>query len=229
MADPKNIVVYTSITGGKDSLKDNQVTAGIKFIAFLDQRVESSTWEVLPAINQFRDPRRNASMHKILAHQLFPTVKYTVWIDGTITIIRNLLPLLDKLMSACDVATFRHPERTCLYAEAEACKKFRLDDARIIDHQIGGYRSKRVPENLGLFETNVLIRKNNQRVRDFNNLWWSEICCHSRRDQLSMPVAARESGIRLAIIPGNAQNLPHVNPKRCGSDFFVWNPHLTVK
>jgi TOD1/MUCI70, glycosyltransferase-like domain len=226
MVKKNTLLVYTCITGGKDDLKENQVTGGVPFYAFLDDEKASDVWRVCPAANLFRDPRRNARMHKILSHQFFPEVDYTVWIDGTITVTRDIRPLVAKLMAKCDMATFRHPERDCLYQEAEACKKYNLDDSSIIDRQMTLYRSKGVPENLGLFECNVLVRKNSPRVRRFNDIWWSELCSHSRRDQLSMAYAAREAGLAVGIIPGNAQNLPHINPRRSGNDYFAWSAHL---
>jgi len=220
------LVVYTCITGGKDDLKENQVRGGIPFHAFLDQNTDSKTWNVHSAVKRFSDPRRDARMAKILSHQFFPSAKYTVWIDGTITVTRDISPLVEKLMAHCDIATFRHPERDCLYQEGETCKKHNLEHCSIVDQQMQRYRNKGVPESVGLFETNVLIRKNNERVRRFNEIWWSEVCAHSRRDQLSMPYAAREAGLRIGIIPGNAQNLPQLNPKRSGNDYFRWSRHL---
>lgn len=228
MSTAPRIVVYTAITGGKDRLKENQVTAGLPFYAFLDEPVESDTWEVLPAMELFKDPRRNARCHKILAHQLFPDCEYSVWIDGTISVISDILPLIDGLMAGCDVATFRHPERRCLYKEAKTCMRFSLDDRATIEKQVAYYQGKNFAADAGLFETNVLIRRHCPRVAAFNNLWWSELCFHSNRDQISFPYAAWSTGLRIGIIPGNAQNLPHINPRRCGSEYFSWQKHLRL-
>lgn len=229
MSNPPTIVVYTSITGGKDALKERQETEGLRFYAFLDEVTESATWRVYPALNLFHDPRRNARMHKVLCHQFFPKADYTVWIDGTIEVTADIRPLVLKMMEKCEIATFKHPERNCLYEEAEACKSNNLDAGPVIENQVERYRSQGFPRNAGLFESNVLIRKNSPKVRAFNELWWSEICRFSRRDQLSLPYALSKARLPMGIIPGNAQYMPHLNPKRNGSRYFRWYKHATKR
>lgn len=118
MIDIQKVVVYTSIIGGIDKLKEDQVTDSLAFHAFVDRDVPSDTWITNKVSGHLKDPRRTARMYKTLAHQLFPNAEFSVWIDGTISVTSSLIPLIEEFArSGKDLATFRHPERDCLYAE----------------------------------------------------------------------------------------------------------------
>ena len=65
-----------------------------------------------------------------------------------------------------------------------------LDDA---------YRLADVPRNDGLLETNFLVlRLHEPGIGPFLQTWWQEIDAHSRRDQLSVGWALRQTGLRIA-------------------------------
>jgi hypothetical protein len=64
-----DVVVYTAITDGKDQLRDDQVTEGAPFIAYLDSDSPTTLWQIRRACSLFRHPNRNAKIHKALAHQ----------------------------------------------------------------------------------------------------------------------------------------------------------------
>ena len=45
-----------------------------------------------------------------------------------------------------------------------------------------------MPQNYGLSENSILIRRHNKiEVKNIMNRWWKEIISHSHRDQLSLP------------------------------------------
>jgi FkbM family methyltransferase len=222
----KKIIVYTCIIDGFDELKEPSPLEGFEYHAFVDQPATSNTWQVHRITRQFIDPRREARMYKLLAHQHFPDADYTFWLDGSIRITGDLSRLLDEMADQpWDLATFKHPERDCLYAEAQVCKHLNMDAPQVIDRQLAGYRAQGFPEHAGLYETSVLIRRHNDRVRMFNTLWWAELCTHSRRDQLSMPVAARKAGLNIATLQGNPQKMLHIHPGRSGHPCFAWSDH----
>ena len=41
------------------------------------------------------------------------------------------------------------------------------------------------PTNYGLYENGFLIRRNNLKIKFFNEAWWKELSKNSSRDQLS--------------------------------------------
>jgi hypothetical protein len=62
------------------------------------------------------------------------------------------------------------------------------------------YYSRGFPKDWGLCECGFILRRHTPEVKRFNEIWWSEYCKHSSRDQLSMPVALNASGVDLNVI-----------------------------
>ena len=79
----------------------------------------------------------------------------------------------------------KHPQRDCVYLEAQACKYLKKDTSQFIDPQIQRYRAEGYPTHNGMVATGVLARKHTPRVLEFCNAWWQELDKSSHRDQLS--------------------------------------------
>ena len=74
------------------------------------------------------------------------------------------------------------------------------DNKLIIDGQISRYKNKY--ENLkefGLYQGRILFRKNTNKIQKFSIFWMNEILFNSIRDQLSLPVAIKESNVSLSL------------------------------
>lgn len=196
----QDITVITSITGGKDKLREDQVIGNAKFVAYLDEPQESKTWEVRPAYDRFKDPRRNSRIHKIMIHKYVES-KYTIWIDGSLRLLVTPESLIEKYMKGYDMAIFHHPNRKCIYDEAMKCAKLKLDDPEVIIEQAKWYEDHEYAKQKGLCEGGFIIRKNTQKVRDFNEAWWADYTRFSRRDQLSLMPAIDKVGLNVNIIP----------------------------
>jgi hypothetical protein len=190
------IAVLTSITAGKDHLRDDQCVGGAKFIAYVSPEFGSSVWEERPAYDRFRSCRRNSRAPKILSHQ-FCDAEYSIWIDGNIALRTEPSRVVQEYLQEGDLAVFRHPLRNCIYEEAAICIESRLDDPEIINRQVNKYAASGYAKNLGLAEANVIIRRHTDHVIDFNKTWWTEYCTHSVRDQISFMYAAVRAGLRI--------------------------------
>ena len=68
------------------------------------------------------------------------------------------------------------------------------------------YKNCKVNKNNGLSECSVILRKHNEKVKSFNEIWWEEICQGSKRDQLSFDYSVKKSGVNLKYFPGNLPN-----------------------
>lgn len=201
-------VAYTAITGGKDNLRvDQNFDAADRFVAFIDFTPEDAgDWLVVPAHDNFKENNRNAKIHKILPHQYFDC-DYSLWMDGTIALVKPMDYLIEKYLGDADIATFKHPGRPGIYEEAEACKKLGKGDPAKIDKQIATYKKEEYPEQFGLYECTVILRRHTKEVEKLNNYWWSEISRHSRRDQLSFPYVVEEKlGIKVNTFEGTVYN-----------------------
>ena len=201
---PVNIIVYTAITTGYDTLLDNQNKEGATFVAFIeDASVKSQMWDIRRMQKECSDPNRNAKIYKILSHKYFPDCDYSLWIDGNVRLLQPIQRIIDTFMENYDMVLFKHPERTCLYAEAETCATRSLDDPNIIARQINRYRQENYPQNVGLCECTILLRRHSPLVKKFNEAWWEEVCNGSKRDQISFPYIAKKVGLRHCHFPGN--------------------------
>jgi len=228
----KQFIVYTAISRGYDDLKPAlDIWKGeADFVAFLDDRTSSPDWIIRPIHREFRDPCRNAKLHKVMPHLFFPKASYSLWVDGSVQLV-STLPLDQWIMtylSDCDFAVFKH-RRTCIYQEAAECKRRKLDDVAVIDRQMQQYLQEGYPKNNGLAECTVLLRRHTDQVVRFNELWWEQICKHSRRDQLSFNFSANRIGLKFLYFPWSIQKNPHfLRTRHKGSRHQSMNVHEIV-
>jgi Protein of unknown function (DUF616) len=195
-------IVYTTLTGNRDTLKDPLfVPPNWKFVCFTDSpSVRSRNWEIRPICwsSRDRDPVRTARWHKVNAHILFPEADVSIWADASVRVTGDWRHLLWYLGSF-ELASYKHYQRDCLYAEGVECIRLGLDDPLLILSQLLQYRAEGYPERNGLLETAILLRRHNDsKAIEFAKMWWNEIRCGSKRDQISVNYALW----RLNIAPG---------------------------
>jgi hypothetical protein len=223
--DLSDITVISSLTGGKDTLREDQIKGNAHWIAFTDFEFASQVWQYRPAYNKFASPRRNSRVPKLLAHQ-FVNTKYSIWIDANIALLVTPEELVERYLKDHDVALFAHPSRNCLYDEAMVCAVNKLDDPETIIAQVKQYEDEGYGKQRGLCEGGFIIRRHTPKVEQFNNYWWSEYCRHSVRDQLSMMYAFDKAGLQPNVI-----HAPYVGSeleaKR--ADVFSIKAHLTAR
>ncbi len=218
------ITVLTSICGGKDALLDKQKKGKTTFVAYLDKPYSSSTWEIRKAPDLFREPRRNSRIPKLLSHQ-FSNTEYSIWVDGSISLLKPPEELIKRYLKDHDMAVFKHPMRDCIYGEAMKCAVAGLDDPEVIIEQVSTYERKGYAKNKGLCECGVILRRHTSKVKEFNNAWWSEYCRHSNRDQISFMYAVDSVGIRVNMID-EPWRLSKDGLKALRSDFIEMVPHI---
>ena len=79
-----------------------------------------------------------------------------------------------------------HPDRDCIYQEAEAVVELKKDTENIVSIQIHKYLGENYPKNNGMIASGILYRTHNDPVvKELMNEWWNEVKLMSRRDQLS--------------------------------------------
>lgn len=189
----------------------------VDFVAFLDKPQASHGWNVRSIYRRFNDPCRNAKIHKLLPHKYFPEAQYSLWVDGAIKIVSPIPPdqFFEEFLREHDLAVFKHRHRICLYQEGAACLKLDLDSAAVINGQMAKYHAEGYPQNNGLAECTVILRRHTRQIIKFNETWYAEIKRWSRRDQLSFNYVARKLGLKYKLLPGLLDNNPH----------FFWFPH----
>jgi hypothetical protein len=184
--------MYTAITNNYDNLKEiTIVSPEIDYIAFTDNKnLKSKIWKIVQIDDIVMDHVRTVKHIKMLPHLFLKEYQYSIWIDGSMRIKRDIQPLLKHLYKD-QLTVFKHPQRNCIYQEMEVCCNLKLDDTEKMKRQMETYRNIGYPKNNGLIASGVLLRQHhNPEVIQLMEDWWKEIVTHSKRDQLSFNYAA---------------------------------------
>lgn len=191
------VEVYTSFTEGYDEPRSD-----IKNVKY----------------DRFKVVALNAKAPKILSHLFVSDI--SVWVDGNVYLKEIDV---EKILGNSDMAVVRHPIRNCLYQEAIPAKERIKHDPwgrDMIDEQIRHYTDARFPRNYGLWFCCMLIRRDNEVVRRFNEIWWAQICRYSYRDQISFPFAlSKVPDIKIKTLPCPQERVVRE------TDYFWRPPH----
>ena len=150
----------------------------------------------------FHDPKKQANMYMALSHK-YIDADISLYMAGNI-ILRdmNLKKIAKDLLKNKDIAIYKHPKRNCIYKEAASISN--KEDPKIMKIQMDKYRELGYPENNGLVETGMIIRRHTPEVIAFNNAWFAELCLYSKRSQLSFNyVLSLFPDLKVNIIDGN--------------------------
>ncbi|MEA2839179.1 MAG: hypothetical protein QOF41_509 [Methylobacteriaceae bacterium] len=187
-------MVYTCLFGHSEIFNDYRFDdEEVDFICFTDDReLKSSNWHICFAENKLLDPARLSKSFKHLPHRCLPEYDQSLYIDNTVRLVRppsTIFSLLEETQRS--LFMFRHPDRDCVYDEAEVVSSLRFDDPNRVSAQMRFYESLGYPSHNGLNKTFFLLRDHGDgELRKVNEAWHSQVLCHSKRDQLSWNVCA---------------------------------------
>jgi hypothetical protein len=209
-------VVYTAIFGDYDYLHEPRSSpSDVDFVCFTDGEPSSDAWEVrTPELNDLSPSSKNRAV-KILPHRFLANYETSLYVDGNMQILGDVSHLFDDYSGS--LAAPPHPRRSCVYAEAEACKDLGKAEPDAVDHQMERYRQDGMPERFGLWENGLLLRSHHDDdLRRFSEHWWKEFRSNPHRDQLSFPYVVWSLETDVSEISENVQD----------SDLFRLHPHL---
>lgn len=181
--------VYTALVGNYEELKEPTViTPGWKYVCYTDQNITSATWQI-KKIDKSENPSRTAREIKLLFHKYVKT-KYSLWVDASFRINCDLNHWWQRFHAPFTV--IQHPMRKCVYEEAKYCMFAGRGNKEQITKQINRYKQAKIPPNLHLIQSGILMRERTPEVIDFCEQWHDELSKGSTRDQLAfVPVAYR--------------------------------------
>ena len=200
------IIVYSVNTGGYDELRSPDVyDPNIRYILFTDNKYfKSDVWEVnhIDFVDSKLDNRRKARYIKINPHLILPNHDISIWVDHCYKPrFNNAEEFLKEIgFFNNNIMSYKHDVRQCIYSESEEVKQQRLDYDDIVNSQMSRYRIEGFPRNYGLFDSGFTIRKNNEKVNEFNDIWWNEVNNFSARDQLSQVYSSWKTDIKIEPI-----------------------------
>ena len=183
------ITIYTCITGGYDTPFDSfKKKEGYRYVLISDTPIQTQSWENivydfagLEGLSMVKKQR----FIKLHPYIFFDSDNLTVWVDGNLPVNDKLYDYI-KVNEEYDLTFKKHLCNKCIYQECDLVIKCKKDTPENVNRIRERYKKENVPINLGMFETNVIIRKNKEWVRKFMEEWWKEIKENSHRDQLSV-------------------------------------------
>lgn len=203
-------IVYSAVFAGRDGFREPKITNDCKYILFTDDpKIKSDVWDVrLTELTE--SPRRMARKIKLLPHVFLPDHDMSLWIDGSMQQVESF--------GFCDIelGLYKHRYLNSVHEIMERCLKNKWDwESKIKSHYP---KYENFPKHT-VYETAIVMRKNSEKVREFNELWWKELNEGSERDQISLPYVLHKTQIKPTILGGDVTK----------SGFFEYISHPPTK
>lgn len=212
----ERMAVYTSIYGKYDSLCEPLfVDPNCDYYILTNQDVpENSIWKKVDF--QFPEDINTDFLKnryvKMFPHKVFSNYRYSLYIDGNITLVSAVSLYLNEFHCKSGIAMHKHPASSDLYDEIDAC----LMTSKITDVQAKELKQKldkdQFPRNFGMFECNIILRDHqNEACCEIMDSWWNELLKGAKRDQLHFTYALFKLGYTyndLALLGMNMNTNP---------------------
>lgn len=145
----------------------------------------------------------------------------SIYCDGSISPKVSPRELAEEWLESADVALFKHPHRSCAYAEIDACVARQKISAKEAEQARGTLLLSGFPRDYGLWALGVIVRRvhANQIQRFAMPMVW-EMTKHVTRDQLWFPFCLwklRHSERRIRTIDADVFDNPFFSFKRHGT------------
>ncbi|OVA01975.1 Protein of unknown function DUF616 [Macleaya cordata] len=155
-------------------------------------------WKIVVVKNlPYTDMRRVGKIPKFLTHRLFPSARYSIWLDSKLRLQSDPLLILEYFLwrKGYEYAISNHYDRHCLWEEVAQNKKLNKFNHTIIDQQFAFYQNdglkrfnysdprRLLPSNVP--EGSFIVRAHTPMSNLFSCLWFNEVDRFTPRDQLS--------------------------------------------
>lgn len=180
-------VCYSVISGNYDRvIEPDVITSGWQYIMFTDQpSIKTNVWDVRPLPKEIMEDKalNQVKRQRIMKIQPYLFIDYDVclWVDGNMRIKKDLNKFYEKFKGSQFVVA-PHPDRDCIYDEADAIVRYRKDTKQNMAEQQRLYRDDGYPAHAGLCETNIMIRTNTPEVNELMDMWAEWLRKYSHRD-----------------------------------------------
>jgi len=207
--------VFTVLTGNYEPLLEQPAAheSELPFICFTDDPTQTSdTWHIRiiePTI--LNDPARSSRVPKIAAHRYLPEFDVSLYIDNSVLLTAPAEEALDELLpEGAVMGAITHPFRQQLGEEFDAVRAAQRDTHQKIDEQ----REHYLLVDLNAMELPVLCggilarRHHDPLVAATMHRWLAHVMRYSRRDQLSLPVVLKQTGLDVSRSHVNIRQSP---------------------
>lgn len=155
-------------------------------------------WKIVVVRNlPYTDMRRTGKVPKLLTHRLFPSARYSIWIDSKMRLNSDPLLILEHFLwrGGFEYAISNHYDRHCVWEEVAQNKRLNKYNHTVIDEQFAYYQADGLTKfnesdpNMLLPsyvpEGSFIVRAHTPFSNLFSCLWFNEVDHFTPRDQLS--------------------------------------------
>lgn len=217
------VAVYTCIISNYDKLLEPLYKSGYcDYYAVTDFAYDSnSAWKRINS-RYFPDAYKHSKKgpyvnrwFKMHPHELFPNYEYSLYVDGSVLIVADVIPLLLKMMKNNSfLGIHKHSKRSNMETEARVLiKNNKVKNIELLNKQLLAYRNDGFNNNIPLLEATIILRKHNEHIcKHIMNEWWSEFLMYVPRDQISLPYVLWKNGVSVDDITILGEN-EYMNPR----------------
>ncbi|KAK9276920.1 hypothetical protein L1049_006458 [Liquidambar formosana] len=214
------VVVSSCIFGSSDFLRrptSKQISdyskKSVCFVMFVDEQTLSKLssegnvpddrgfiglWRIVTVRNlPYEDMRRTGKVPKFLSHRLFPSSRYSIWLDSKMRLQTDPMLIIEYFLwrTGSEYAISNHYDRHCVWEEVLQNKRLNKYNHSAIDEQFIFYQSDgltkfdpsdpNTPLPSYVPEGSFIVRAHTPMSNLFSCLWFNEIDRFTSRDQLS--------------------------------------------
>lgn len=191
-------IVYTALFGPYD----HPLPAPYNGILFTDQDIKVDGWHIEKVKPPHEDLRYASRYYFDQSCLVMPEAEYTVMHGANAQLKVHPAELATMLPPDINLACLPHWTRASVYDEAQACIRMGKDKKNTIEAQMDRYRKDGFPEDAQLSACILLVRRNTEQLREFENFWWNEVANGSCRDQLSFDYSRWKLDFPIMYLPG---------------------------
>lgn len=163
-----------------------------------DDRGNIGLWKIVVVRNlPSEDMRKTGKVPKFLSHRLFPSSRYSIWLDSKLRLNADPMLIIEYFLwrTVSEYAISNHYIRHCVWEEVLQNKRLNKYNHTAIDEQFNFYQSdgliKFDPSDPKILlpsfvpEGSFIIRAHTPMSNLFSCLWFNEVDRFTSRDQLS--------------------------------------------
>ncbi|KAM3203214.1 putative hexosyltransferase MUCI70 isoform X1 [Capsicum annuum] len=214
------VVVSSCIFGSSDFLRrptsrliSEYSKKNVCFVMFVDEGTLSTLskegsapddggfvglWKLVVVKNlPYTDTRKTGKVPKFLTHRLFPSSRYSIWLDSKLRLSTDPMLIIDHFLwqTGSEYAISNHYTRHCVWEEVLQNKRLNKYNHTAIDEQFSLYQSDGLTKfdpldpnpSLPSYvpEGSFIVRAHTPMSNLFSCLWFNEVDRFTSRDQLS--------------------------------------------
>ncbi|CAH9125275.1 unnamed protein product [Cuscuta epithymum] len=155
-------------------------------------------WKIVTVKNlPYKDMRKTGKVPKFLSHRLFPSSRYSIWLDSKLRLTTDPMLIIDRYLwkTGSEYAISNHYTRHCVWEEVLQNKRLNKYNHTAIDEQFNFYQADgltkfdrsdpNTPLPSYVPEGSFIVRAHTPMSNLFSCLWFNEVDRFTSRDQLS--------------------------------------------